>query len=67
MMSSLQVLNSILQSFSNLKLKSWDILEVSVGRSVTVDLQDMGGEVVDKRGAIYLQESDDKAGHGHMI
>lgn len=58
-MSPLQVRNCIILGFKHLNLQTWEFLGVSGGKLVKLDNQTLGGELVDRRGALYLQEKVD--------
>ena len=55
-MSSLQLRNAILVGFQHICLQSWQFLEVSGGKLLRCDDQNPSGEIIQRRGAIYLME-----------
>ena len=55
-MSPLQVRNTIVAGFSHVGLTSWEFLDVSGGRLESSTNQRPGGEICQRRGAVYLVE-----------
>ena len=55
-MSALQVRNTIISNFANLSLTSWEFLDVRGGKLEKSDSQQPGGEICQRRGAVYLKE-----------
>ena len=59
-MSPSQVSASILSAFKHQNLTSWEYLDVNGGQLVMSTNQEPGGEIVERRGALYIREKDDK-------
>ena len=57
-MSSYEVASKLQHGFSHLQLTAWHYLEIQGGQLVRASNQNMGGEIVDKRGVLYIQEKD---------
>lgn len=55
-MSPLQLRNSIVVGFRHLNLQSWQYLETNNGKLFVSDEQNPGGDILSRRGALYLQE-----------
>ena len=55
-MSPLQLRNAIVSGFNHLNVDSWEFLEASGGKLVKCENQDLGGDIVQRRGAVYLIE-----------
>ena len=53
-MSPVQIRNLIVSNFAHLELKAWEFLEVKGGKLEKSDCQQLGGEVCQRRGAVYL-------------
>ena len=54
-MSPQLVRNTIISNFANLSLKSWESLDVKGGKLEKSDCQQPGGEICQRRGAVYLK------------
>ena len=52
---------SIIAAFKNHNLTSFEYLDVDGGQLVIATNQELGGEIVDRRGALYLREKDTEA------
>ena len=57
-MSSYEVASKLQHGFSHLQLTAWHYLEIQGEQLVRASNQNMGGEIVDKRGVLYIQEKD---------
>lgn len=54
--SPAEVESRIKQGFSHLPLTNWEYLEVNGGHLIKANTQNQGGEIVDRRGALYIRE-----------
>ena len=54
--SSLEVKRSIDVTFKGIGLRSWNFLEMSGGKLVLMADQCPGGEILQRRGSLYIQE-----------
>ena len=57
-MSADEVVTKIHSGFTHLQLTKWEYLEINGGRLVRASNQNLGGEIVDRRGALYIREKD---------
>ena len=60
-MSPREVRNNVTCAFKHLCLTKWEFLELNGGQLVTASNQDPGGEVVDRRGSLYVREKDEES------
>ncbi len=57
-MSSREVRNSINLTFRHLHLVEWEYLEITGGKLFAASNQNQAGELVDRRGGLYIREMD---------
>lgn len=57
-MSADEVVTKNRSGFTHLQLTKWEYLEIKGGRLVRASNQNLGGEIVDRRGALYIREKD---------
>ena len=56
--SALEVQNSVVRAFQGHSLCEWEYLEVNAGHLIVSSCQNPGGEIVDRRGGLYLREKE---------
>ena len=56
-MSSCEVSNAMIRTFQHLKLANWKYLDRDGGKLIHATKQNPGGEIVDRRGSLYILES----------
>ena len=59
-MSPSEVESKIRRTFVHLSLKKWEYLEVDGRHLYTASAQSRGGEIVDRRGALYIRQKQDE-------
>ncbi len=57
-MSPCEVRSSITRGFMHLHLVEWEYLELNGGKLISATNQDQSGELVDRRGSLYIREKD---------